>query len=103
MAVTIARLPGHTAEGEGMDAEEARQVDAALRRLGIPGVVAPEDPENAAGGWRVYDSADPLTRRDTTADALAAVVAKFGEANPEPAPRAEPGPTRGFIIPPAQD
>ncbi|GCD41639.1 hypothetical protein [Streptomyces paromomycinus] len=83
-----------------MDAEEARQVDATLRLLGIPGIVAPEDPDNAAGVWRVYDSPVPSTRKDTTADILAAVVAQFREAGPEPLRRADGGPTRGSIIPP---
>ncbi|WP_062204857.1 hypothetical protein [Streptomyces sp. NBRC 109706] len=77
-----------------MDADEARQVDAMLRQLGIPGVVAPEDPENTAGPWRVYDTADPATRRDVTADALASVAAKFPKGQPGS------GPTRGFVIPP---
>lgn len=79
-----------------MDAEQARQVDAALRQLGIPGVVAPEDPENPAGAWRVYDSADPATRKDTTADTLASVVAELSPAPPE---RRQSGPTRGFVWP----
>jgi hypothetical protein len=83
-----------------MNAEEAWQLDATLRRLGIPGVVAPEDPDNPAGEWRVYDTADTTTRKDTTADALAAVAAKFREATPEPTRR---GPMRGFIIPPEED
>ncbi|WEB43510.1 hypothetical protein MOV08_32365 [Streptomyces yunnanensis] len=83
-----------------MNAEQARQVDATLRRLGIPGVVAPEDPENAAGAWRVYDGADPAIRKDITADVLAAFVAKFREANPEPPGKPQAGPMRGFIIPP---
>ncbi|MCS0601285.1 hypothetical protein NX794_08580 [Streptomyces sp. LP11] len=82
-----------------MNAEEARQVDAVLRRLGIHGVVAPEDPENAAGPWRVYDTADPETRKDVTADALVAVVAK----TPRPDPRSAHGPTRGFVVPPTDD
>lgn len=69
-----------------MDAEEARQLDITLRRFGIRGVVAPEDPENLAGAWRVYDDVDPDLRQDITADALAAVA------------RAQ-GPTRGFVIP----
>ncbi|MFI1676543.1 hypothetical protein [Streptomyces sp. NPDC020607] len=86
-----------------MDAEQARQVDATLRRLGIPGVVAPVDPENPAGAWRVYDSADPATREDTTADALASVVAKFREISPEPPEKRHQGPTRGFVFPPADD
>ncbi|MEU4799576.1 hypothetical protein [Streptomyces sp. NPDC023327] len=76
-----------------MDAEQARDVDALLHRLGIPGVVAPEDPEKAAGPWRVYDTADPATRRDVTADVLASVAARFPEGRPGS------GPMRGFVIP----
>lgn len=53
-AVRAAKLPHPGREGERMDAEEARHVDVALRRLGIPGVVAPEEPGRAAGGWRAY-------------------------------------------------
>ncbi|MFI9081212.1 hypothetical protein ACIGW8_32910 [Streptomyces sioyaensis] len=83
-----------------MNAEEARQVDATLRRLGIPGTVAPTDPDDPAGEWRVYDQADPTTRRDVTADALAAVAGKFPDPDPGPVRR---GPTRGFIIPPKED
>lgn len=77
-----------------MDAEQARQVDAVLRQLRFPGVVAPEDPQNTAGSWRVYDTAEPATRRDVTADALAAVAAKFPEE------KSGSGPMRGFVIPP---
>ncbi|KAB8169749.1 hypothetical protein FH609_005510 [Streptomyces sp. 3MP-14] len=76
-----------------MDAEQARHVAAVLRRLGIPGEVAPEDPENASGPWRVYDTADPVTRRDVTADVLASVTAKFPEGRPGS------GPSRGFVVP----
>jgi hypothetical protein len=65
--------------------------------LGIPGVVAPEDPENTAGPWRVYDTAESTTRRDVTADALASVAAKFPEEKPGP------GPMRGFVIPPKHE
>ncbi|MET8687800.1 hypothetical protein ABZV77_26685 [Streptomyces sp. NPDC004732] len=86
-----------------MDAEQARQVDATLRRLGIPGVVAPEDPEDLSGAWRVYDSADPATREDKTADALSSVVAKFCEISPEPREKRQQGPTRGFVFPSADD
>ncbi|MFI0155275.1 hypothetical protein [Streptomyces lydicus] len=86
-----------------MNAEEAREVDATLRRLGIPGVVAPADPEDAAGEWRVYDSVEPATRTDITAQVLAAFVAKFREADPEPPGKPQTGPTRGFIIPPNED
>ncbi|MFF4751707.1 hypothetical protein ACWD5R_04280 [Streptomyces sp. NPDC002514] len=75
-----------------MDAEQARQVDALLRQLGIPGVVAPDDPESTAGKWRVYDTADPVTRRDVTADVLAFVAARFPGTPGS-------GPKRGFTIP----
>jgi hypothetical protein len=60
-----------------MNAEQARQVAAALRRLGIPGVLAPETPDERSSLWRVYDTADPASRRDVTPAALAAVVAAF--------------------------
>ncbi|WP_175408847.1 hypothetical protein [Streptomyces sp. TRM64462] len=84
-----------------MDAEEARIVDATLRRFGLPGVVAPEDPDDPSGPWRVYDEADPATRRDTTAEALAALAARLRETDSEPTSRGfDGGPTRGFIIPP---
>lgn len=68
-----------------MDAEEARQLDITLRRLGIRGFVAPEDPEEPAGTWGVYDDVDPSGRRDITAETIAAVT------------RAQ-RPTRGFVI-----
>ncbi|MFI2237749.1 hypothetical protein [Streptomyces chrestomyceticus] len=77
-----------------MDAEAARHVDVTLRRLGIRGVVAPEEPGRTAGGWRVYDSPDHGTRKDITPDVLAAVVARFGP------PGAGGGPARGFVVPP---
>ncbi|MFJ1577426.1 hypothetical protein [Streptomyces sp. NPDC088182] len=80
-----------------MDAEQARQVDAVLRRLGISGVVAPEDPENTAGGWRVYDTADPITRQDVTAEALASLAREFPDG------KTGSGPTRGFVIPPKDE
>ncbi|GCD42824.1 hypothetical protein [Streptomyces paromomycinus] len=94
-----------------MEAEEARHVEAVLRRLGVAGIVAPEDPERAAGAWRVYDSPDLGRRKDITPDVLVAVVVQFrkaeaeagpeAEADPGPARRADGGgPTRGFIIPP---
>ncbi|WP_030668064.1 hypothetical protein [Streptomyces rimosus] len=86
-----------------MDAEEARHVDATLRRLGIPGIVAPEDPDDAAGTWRVYDSSDPGARKDITADVLAAIAATFREAGPGPGRRADGGPARGFVIPPGEN
>lgn len=73
-----------------MTAAQARQVAAVLRRLAIPGVLAPEAPDDRSSPWRVYDTADPARRRDVTPAALAAVVAAF------PTP---PGPTRGFVVP----
>jgi hypothetical protein len=83
-----------------MNAEEARNVDAVLRQLGLPGVVAPEDPEYPGGAWRVYDRADPETRRDTTADALARLAEAF---QAESGGRGQRGPTRGFVIRPEDD
>jgi hypothetical protein len=87
-----------------MDAEEARHVEAVLRHLGLPGVVAPEDPEDPAGAWRVYDHTDAETRTDTTADALASLAKAFRDHAPLPPPKPtqhdQAGPTRGFIIPP---
>ncbi|MFE3762397.1 hypothetical protein ACFXPI_11600 [Streptomyces sp. NPDC059104] len=74
-----------------MDADEARELDMTLRQLRIPGVVAPEDPEDPQGAWRVYDEADPDARRDITADVLVAVAAARQ--------RQRRGPTRGFVIP----
>ncbi|MCE7082778.1 hypothetical protein [Streptomyces sp. ST2-7A] len=84
-----------------MDAEEARYIDAVLRRLGLPGVVAPEDPDNPAGPWRVYDQADPDSRTDMTARTLVSVTKALGADASPPAPKAQRnGPSRGFIIPP---
>lgn len=77
-----------------MDENQARRVGALLRRLGIAGVVAPDDPEDPAGAWRVYDTADPAVRHDMTAAALAAVAARFPDETPGS------GPTRGFVVPP---
>ncbi|MFB7759196.1 hypothetical protein [Streptomyces xiamenensis] len=76
-----------------MDAQQARRVQAVLRQLNIPGVVAPEDPNNPAGAWRVYNRTDHATRCDVTADALAALAATFPDEKPAP------GPKRGFVIP----
>ncbi|MFD5207751.1 hypothetical protein ACFWNF_12605 [Streptomyces anulatus] len=86
-----------------MNAEQARHVDAVLRQLGIPGIVAPEDPENLTGPWRVYDTADPATRKDTTADVLAALAAEFRPSVRDADPRRRSGPTRGFVLPPKKD
>ncbi|PRH79416.1 hypothetical protein C6N75_10065 [Streptomyces solincola] len=75
-----------------MNADEARNVDAVMRQLGLPGVVAPEDPEKPTGPWRVYDRADPATRQDITAKTLAALARRWDPIPPQ-------GPTRGFVIP----
>jgi hypothetical protein len=88
-----------------MDAEQARRAGAVMRAAGVPGVVAPADPGDPDGEWRVYDTADPAARTETTAEALAAVVAAFRDAppslTPEPFAADRPaGPLRGFIFPP---
>ncbi|GHA75599.1 hypothetical protein GCM10010305_17880 [Streptomyces termitum] len=75
-----------------------------LREFGIPGTVAPVDPDNAAGRWKVYDTADPATRTDITADALAALAAAVRASGIHPGERGKgQGPTRGFIVPPTDD
>ncbi|MFD8286722.1 hypothetical protein ACFV2B_00630 [Streptomyces lavendulae] len=74
-----------------MDADEARELDMTLRQLQIPGDVAPEDPEDPQGAWRVYDEADPDARWDTTADVLMAIAAARQ--------RQRRGPTRELVIP----
>jgi hypothetical protein len=81
-----------------MNADEARGLGAAMKRWGIAGVVAPEDPATPDGEWRVYDSRDPQTRRDVTEDTLAALAQLEGTA-PGSARRPGSGPTRGFVIP----
>ncbi|MGW4895603.1 hypothetical protein ACWEQL_25550 [Kitasatospora sp. NPDC004240] len=72
-----------------MNEDEAERLASALRRQGRRGVAAPADPDNPDGEWRVFDSADPTSRRDITDEALAATTG---------APRTS-GPTRGFVIP----
>ncbi|MFF2746841.1 hypothetical protein ACFVVA_15005 [Kitasatospora sp. NPDC058048] len=72
-----------------MDENEAQQVATTLRNLGIRGVVSPEDLGNPDGPWRVYDSADPDTRRDITDEALTVMAGRSRQS----------GPTRGFVIP----
>lgn len=85
-----------------MDAEEARRTDAKLRRMGIPWVVAPVDPEAPAGKWGVYDSADPSTRKPIAPDALRDVLAKLRATLPE-LPGKRQAPTRGFVLRPEED
>lgn len=81
-----------------MNAEEARGVEAALRRWNVAGFVAPRNPADPDGEWRVYDSADPGARTDITAEALAAL--KTFEGSRPAAARTGTGPTRGFVLPP---
>ncbi|MGW8376814.1 hypothetical protein [Streptomyces sp. ODS28] len=88
-----------------MDAGQARSAEAVLRAAGVPGVVAPVDPRDPEGEWRVYDSADPAARTDTTAAALTSAVAAFRDAPAQVArdrPAMPPGSrsVRGFILPP---
>ncbi|MBD0747076.1 hypothetical protein [Streptomyces sp. CBMA152] len=85
-----------------MDADEARRTDAKLRRMGIPWVVAPVDPEAPAGRWGVYDSAEPSTRKPIAPDVLGDVMAKLLATRPE-LPGKQQAPTRGFILLPQQD
>ncbi|MFD9796240.1 hypothetical protein ACFWXK_35385 [Streptomyces sp. NPDC059070] len=85
-----------------MDAEEARQTDVKLRRMGIPWVVAPVDPEAPAGKWGVYDSVEPSTRKPITPDVLGDVMAKLRATRPVPSGKQQ-APTRGFALLPKQD
>lgn len=87
-----------------MTADEARRVDRVMRALGISGVVAPAEPGAPDGEWRVYDGDDPVSRRDKTAEVLAAIA----EHVPEPVPEQDTrsggeGPMRGFVgLPPTE-
>ncbi|MFF1795790.1 hypothetical protein ACFVXQ_16475 [Kitasatospora sp. NPDC058263] len=72
-----------------MDASEAQQMADTLRRLGIRGIVSPEDLDDPDGQWRVYDSSDPATRRDITDEALTVINGMSRKT----------GPTRGFVVP----
>ncbi|GAA2254114.1 MULTISPECIES: hypothetical protein [Kitasatospora] len=72
-----------------MDEDEAQRVASTLRRLGIRGIVSPEDLDNPSGQWRVYDSTDPAARRDIT-DEVLAIVAGMSRKT---------GPARGFVVP----
>lgn len=83
-----------------MGPDEAQRVADVLRRLGVGGVVAPVDPDAPSGEWRVYDRADPATRRDITAEVLASVAAHVPAQGSRPE---ETGPTRGFVLPPKND
>ncbi|MEU6238929.1 hypothetical protein [Kitasatospora sp. NPDC047058] len=73
-----------------MDENEARQLANTLHRLGIRGIVSPEDLDNPDGQWRVYDRSDPVVRRDIT-DAVLTIVS--GKS------RTAAVPTRGFVVP----
>ncbi|MGA5824238.1 hypothetical protein ACPC54_41135 [Kitasatospora sp. NPDC094028] len=72
-----------------MDENEAQRVANTLRRLGVRGIVSPEDLGNPDGQWRVYDSADPDIRRDITDEVLAITRGSFRKT----------GPARGFVVP----
>lgn len=72
-------------------------MDVALRQLGLPGVVAPFDPENPAGEWGIFDRADPETRQDISEE----IFGLFGKALDEPLQPRRSAPTRGFVIPQA--
>ncbi len=72
-----------------MDENEAQRVANTLRSLGVRGVVSPEDLDNPDGQWRVYDSANPDTRRDITDQALTVIAGRSRQA----------GPARGFVVP----
>ncbi|MFE5580869.1 hypothetical protein [Kitasatospora sp. NPDC056531] len=72
-----------------MDENEAQRVANTLRRLGIRGIVSPEDPDEPDGQWRVYDSTDVVTRRDITDEALAMIKGRSRGI----------GPARGFVVP----
>ncbi|MGW3039275.1 hypothetical protein ACWC9T_04310 [Kitasatospora sp. NPDC001159] len=72
-----------------MDENEAQRVADRLRRLGVRGIVSPEDPDKPNGQWRVYDSTDLVTRRDITDEALA-IIKGMSRGT---------GPARGFVVP----
>ncbi|WP_218203749.1 hypothetical protein [Kitasatospora aureofaciens] len=72
-----------------MDEADAQRVASTLRRLGIRGVVSPEDLDTPNGQWRVYDSINPVTRRDIT-DEVRAIIRGMSRKT---------GPTRGFVVP----
>ncbi|GAA4100852.1 hypothetical protein GCM10022284_44680 [Streptomyces hundungensis] len=82
-----------------MDAEEARQVGARLRRLGLPPVVAPVDPDGPTGPRGGYDCVDPLVRDRIKADAPASELMKPAEGVHASRRGAGSGATRGFVMP----
>ncbi|WKD36487.1 hypothetical protein [Streptomyces xanthophaeus] len=58
-----------------MTPQQACDVHEAMRQFGIPGVVAPEAPDDREGSWRVYDAANPYMRTDITDHVLARIAA----------------------------
>lgn len=67
-----------------MDAHEVSSLHDSMRRYGIPGELAPVDPANRAGAWRVVD---PATGRDITHAVRGRVAAAAGQR-----------PMRGFVV-----
>lgn len=67
-----------------MNEDEAERAASELRRQGLRGVAGPLDPDHPEGEWRVFDGADPATRREIT-DATVHVR--------------RVGPRRGFVLP----
>lgn len=90
MVTAPASLGAPNSERAGnVDENEAQQMANTLRRLGVRGIVSPEDLDNPNGRWRVYDSADVTTRRDITDEALTVIAGRSQQG----------GPARGFVVP----
>ncbi|MBB1246323.1 hypothetical protein GL263_22595 [Streptomyces durbertensis] len=70
---------------------QARHMEKLARLCGMAGVAAPADPAQPQGEWRLYDRAEPATRRDVTAE-----VRRQVSAGPVPA---LPLAGRGFLVP----
>ncbi|MEU9096481.1 hypothetical protein [Streptomyces sp. NPDC048361] len=83
-----------------MDAYEAREVEAKIKRLGLSWIVAPMDPNNSEGPWGVYDIADPATREPIKAEAWSAVLAKAADSAHDSRSNQGRTATRGFVVPP---
>ncbi|MFJ9953039.1 hypothetical protein [Kitasatospora sp. NPDC091207] len=75
-----------------MDTNEAHRVANKLRLLGLRGIVSPEALDNPDGQWRVYDSSDPVARRDITDEVLTVIAGRSRQDG-------QSGATRGFVLP----